>query len=107
MVKFDLTNCKNLGDLGNVWDSLESEDDFKRFFLQYWGFLEETISKEKGIRPGDIRPFGETFSRINSNIHFLRDRGSKMRSDFALKVYWFLSVPQDLSEAIRCEKKLE
>lgn len=81
---------KKLGDLIDLFNKLETEEDFKQFYKTYYQIIEETVCKEKNLDWGDRRPIGETYERLWSNLLYLLSEGNKMRADYAHKIWWFL-----------------
>lgn len=82
---------KDLGDVRTLFSTLQTEEDFKQFYLSYWEVIEEQINKEKGIMAGDQRALGEVFGRMQSNLYYLLS-DDKMRSKFSQEIWWFLYV---------------
>ncbi len=84
---------RTIGDTMDLFESLETEQDYKDFYKVYFEIVEEVVIKEEGTKWGDTRPIGKTYERVASNLSYLLCRASEvssMRTDFARKVWWFL-----------------
>jgi len=82
-------NC-TMGDVLDVFNSLELEEDFITFYKEYWKVVERTINKEQNINAGDKRTLGLIFERVRSNLYYLVSETTEMRKNYAYKVWWFI-----------------
>ena len=81
---------KTLGDVIDLFNKCQTEEEFKQFYLLYWDIVEEEINKEQKITIGDQRRFDLVYGRVRDNLIYLLGSVNEMQSDYAKKVWWFL-----------------
>lgn len=83
----------SMGDVFDLFNKLETEEDYKLFYKEYIKFVDNSVCKKEGLKWGDKKPYGKIIDIAHANLHYLLSRNreiSDMRSDFARKVWWFL-----------------
>jgi len=83
---------KTLGNVGDLFNQLIEEEDFKQFYLLFWELVEDKINDELSIGLGDNRKIGMVYERTKSNLTYLVDTAEDMRKDYAKKIWWFLFI---------------
>ena len=91
-MKIDFSKAKTMGEIIDVFNKLDDEEDFKNFYLEYAKVIESTINEECKLKPGDNREVDLVRKRLHSNLNHLLGDTSQMRKDYALKVWWFLNL---------------
>lgn len=81
---------ETLGDLFNKFNLCEIEEDFIRFYRDYYIVCEKAVCDEQNVKWGETKPIGLIYERIRTNLLWLLSGVNSMRADFARKVWWFL-----------------
>lgn len=72
------------------FNKCETEEDLRKFYMDYWQLVEDTIIKVRKIDLGEKKAIAETYERVRSNLLYLLGNVNEMRADFARKIWWFL-----------------
>lgn len=89
MVDMD-DDVRTYGDMLDAFNRLETAEDHKQFYLEYWRIVENKINEENKIKLGDERRFDLVYDRLRSNLCHMLGDVSEMRRNYAYKVWWFL-----------------
>ena len=89
-MKLTKDNFKTMGECFDTFNKCETEEDLIEYYKAYWFVVEDAVCEEDKILPGSKRNFGKVFDRVRSNLLYMLGDVSKMRRDYAKKVWWFL-----------------